>query len=93
VVRLHLEDLGQSHRKVFDSLRQAGIGVNLHYIPVHTQPYYQDLGFQWGDFPQAEQYYREAISLPLYFGLTETDQDRVVKVLSEVLGRRGTLEI
>jgi len=74
VVRLHLE-----------ALRQAGIGVNLHYIPVHTQPYYQALGFQWGDFPQAEQYYREAISLPLYFGLTESDQDRVIQTLREVL--------
>ncbi len=88
VVRLHLEALGQSHRQVFEALRQAGIGVNLHYIPVHTQPYYQALGFQWGDFPQAEQYYREAISLPLYFGLTEADQDRVVHKLQEVLAYR-----
>jgi dTDP-4-amino-4,6-dideoxygalactose transaminase len=73
---------------VFEALRQAGIGVNLHYIPVHTQPYYQALGFQWGDFPQAEQYYREAISLPLYYGLTEADQDRVVHRLQEVLADR-----
>ncbi len=85
VVRLHLESLDKSHRQVFESLRHAGIGVNLHYIPVHTQPYYQSLGFQWGDFPQAEQYYREAISLPLYYGLTEADQDRVVHRLQEVL--------
>ena len=85
VVRLHLDSLGKSHRQVFESLRQAGIGVNLHYIPVHTQPYYQALGFQRGDFPQAEQYYREAISLPLYYGLTESDQDRVIQTLQEVL--------
>ncbi len=85
VVRLHLGDLGKSHRQVFEALRQAGIGVNLHYIPVHTQPYYQTLGFQWGDFPQAEQYYREVISLPLYYGLTEADQDRVVHRLQEIL--------
>ena len=85
VVRLHLDSLGKSHRQVFESLRQAGIGVNLHYIPVHTQPYYQALGFQWGDFPQAEQYYREAISLPLYYGLTDAEQDRVIQVLQEVL--------
>ena len=85
VVRLHLDSLGKSHRQVFEALRQAGIGVNLHYIPVHTQPYYQALGFQWGDFPQAEQYYREAISLPLYYDLTESDQDRVVQTLQAVL--------
>lgn len=59
--------------------------MNLHYIPVHTQPYYQGLGFTWGDFPEAERYYAEAISLPLYFGLTESAQDRVVAVLREVL--------
>jgi len=88
VVRLHLDSLGKSHRQVFESLRQAGIGVNLHYIPVHTQPYYQALGFQRGDFPQAEQYYREAISLPLYYGLTEADQDRVVHRLQEILAYR-----
>ena len=88
MVRLRLEALGQSHRQVFEALRQAGIGVNLHYIPVHTQPYYQALGFQWGDFPQAEQYYRQAIGLPLYVGLTEADQDRVVHRLQEVLAYR-----
>ena len=85
MVRLHLDSLGKSHRQVFEALRQAGIGVNLHYIPVHTQPYYQALGFQRGDFPQVEQYYREAISLPLYYGLTESDQDRVIQTLQEVL--------
>ena len=52
---------------------------------MHTQPYYQALGFQWGDFPQAEQYYREAISLPLYPGLAEAEQDQVVAALRETL--------
>ncbi|PPT08711.1 Bacillosamine/Legionaminic acid biosynthesis aminotransferase [Geitlerinema sp. FC II] len=85
VVRLNRERIEKTHREVFEALRGAGIGVNLHYIPVHTQPYYQKLGFQWGDFPQAEQYYREAISLPLYFGLTESAQNRVVDTLREVL--------
>jgi len=85
VVRLQLNRLSKTHRQVFEALRQAGIGVNLHYIPVHTQPYYQAFGFQWGDFPQSEQYYREAISLPLYYGLTETDQGRVVQTLREIL--------
>lgn len=54
------------HRQVFEGLRAAGIGVNLHYIPVHLQPYYCDLGFAQGDYPQAERYYAEAISLPMF---------------------------
>ncbi len=73
------------HRQIFEALRQNGVGVNLHYIPVHTQPYYQRLGFQWGDFPEAESYYRDAISLPLFHGMTDKQQDRVVAVLKAVL--------
>ena len=85
VIRLHLDKIDKSHRQVFEALRQAQIGVNLHYIPVHTQPYYQNLGFKSGDFPNAEDYYREAISLPLYAGLTEQQQDRVVTTLEGLL--------
>ncbi len=85
VMRLKLDKITKTHRQVFEALRQEGIGVNLHYIPVHRQPYYQQLGFQLDDFPQAEQYYREAISLPLYYGLTEADRDRIVQTLQEVL--------
>lgn len=85
VIRLQLEQIRGNHRQVFEALRQSGIGVNLHYIPVHLQPYYQQLGFQLGDFPCAEQYYREAISLPLYYGLTEENQERVVDVVKSVL--------
>lgn len=85
VIRLQLDQIDRSHREVFEALRQAGIGVNVHYIPVHTQPYYQALGFKWGQFPEAEQYYREAISIPLYSGLTNEQQDRVMTTLREVL--------
>ena len=85
VIRLQLEKIQKSHKAVFEALRNAQIGVNLHYIPVHLQPYYQQLGFQWGDFPNAEQYYREAISIPLYYGLTEADQDRVIQTLRQIL--------
>lgn len=85
VIRLKLDKICKTHRQVFEELRQAGIGVNLHYIPVHTQPYYQELGFKWGDFPQSEQYYCEAISIPLYAGLTSEEQDRVVCALREVI--------
>jgi UDP-4-amino-4,6-dideoxy-N-acetyl-beta-L-altrosamine transaminase len=70
---------------VFSTMRRAGIGVNVHYIPVHTQPYDRQLGFAAGDFPAAEAYYAGAISLPLYYGLGEQDQDRVVAVLGRVL--------
>jgi UDP-4-amino-4,6-dideoxy-N-acetyl-beta-L-altrosamine transaminase len=84
VIRLNLRKIGKTHRQIFESLRQAGIGVNLHYIPVHTQPYYRHIGFQWGDFPNTENYYQEAISIPIYFGLKEVDQDRVATVLHEI---------
>lgn len=85
VIRLQLDRINTSHSQVFDQFRNAGIGVNLHYIPVHTQPYYQALGFAHGDFPEAEQYYREAISLPMYPTLTEPQQDYVVDALRTAL--------
>lgn len=70
---------------VFNHMRQAHIGVNVHYIPVHLQPYYQRLGFKPGDFPEAENYYKEAISLPLYSGLTSADQRTVIDSLKVAL--------
>jgi UDP-4-amino-4,6-dideoxy-N-acetyl-beta-L-altrosamine transaminase len=85
IIRLNLSKIGKTHRQVFESLRQAGIGVNLHYIPVHTQPYYQNLGFQCGNFPESERYYREAISLPIYPGLADADQDKVVETLQKIM--------
>lgn len=85
VIRLQLEKLRSSHRQVFESLREQGIGVNLHYIPVHTQPYYQRMGFQIGDFPEAERYYREAISLPMFQTMTEQQQDEVIAALHKAL--------
>lgn len=85
VIRLHLDKIHKTHRQVFEELRQAGIGVNLHYIPVHTQPYYQNIGFKWGDFPKSETYYADAISIPLYYGLSKEDQNRVVDNLREIL--------
>lgn len=85
VIRLRLEAIMKSHREVFEGLRQRGILVNLHYIPVHTQPYYRDMGFKAGDFPEAEHYYREAISLPLHFELSDADQERVITALREVV--------
>ena len=72
-------------RAVFEGLRARGIGVQVHYIPVHTQPYYQALGFRPGDFPGAEAWYAAAISLPLFPDLTEADQDAVVAALKAEL--------
>ncbi|EXF45358.1 aminotransferase WbpE [Pseudomonas sp. BAY1663] len=86
VIRLQLEKIDKTHRQVFESLREQDVGVNLHYIPVHTQPYYQRMGFQSGDFPEAECYYAEAISLPMFQTLTENQQDEVTNVLSGALG-------
>ncbi|MDR9750354.1 UDP-4-amino-4,6-dideoxy-N-acetyl-beta-L-altrosamine transaminase [Pseudomonas sp. SZMC_28357] len=85
VVRLQLGRIKLSHRQVFEGLRAAGIGVNLHYIPVHLQPYYRDLGFAEGDFPEAERYYAEAISLPLFPLLTDEQQDFVVEQLRRLV--------
>lgn len=85
VVRLKLGS-GKTHRQVFNDLREAGIGVNLHYIPVYRQPYYENLGFVAGLCPEAEKYYQEAITLPLFPAMSEDQQDRVVAVLTRVLG-------
>lgn len=84
-VRLRLDAIRRSHREVFEGLRAAGIGVNLHYIPVHLQPHYQRLGFAPGDFPEAERYYAEALSLPLFHGMTDDQQERVVQALTALL--------
>ena len=85
VIRLLVDRLNKTHREVFESLRQQGIGVNLHYIPVHTQPYYQRQGFKTGDFPQAEAYYSGAISLPMYPTMTEAQQDTVIQAMCDAL--------
>jgi len=70
---------------VFESLRAAGIGVQLHYTPVHLQPYYRRLGYHEGDFPHAEAYASSAISLPLYPGLQDADLQRVAHILFALL--------
>ena len=82
---LELNRLKKSRKQIFTELRDSGLGVNVHYIPVHTQPYYKAMGFRLGDFPQAENYYQRAISIPLYQGLTEEQQDRVVGTLKRVI--------
>ena len=81
VICLNLGEIKKSHRQVYEELRASGILVNLHYIPVYRQPYYEQMGFRAGYCPDAEQYYSEVISIPVYQGLTEAQQDRVVAAL------------
>ena len=85
VVRLKLDEIGKTHREVFEGLRREGICVNLHYMPVYLHPYYRRLGFKKGLCAEAERYYAEAITLPLYYGLKDGEQDRVVKTLKKIL--------
>lgn len=85
VIRLNLNEISKTHKEVFDALRESGIGVNLHYIPVHLQPYYQKMGFKQGDFPNAENYYSNAISLPMFHGMSYEQQDEVISKLSLIL--------
>ncbi len=86
VIRLRLDLLKKTRRQIVEELRAAGIGVQIHYIPVHTQPYYRRLGFKDGDFPEAEQYYAETISLPMFPGLTDAEQARAAETLKIILG-------
>lgn len=85
VIRLQLDKIEKSHKDVFEYMRSKEIMVNLHYIPVHTQPYYEAMGFKQGDFPEAERYYSEAISIPMYPTMTAAQQQEVVAVLREAL--------
>ncbi|WP_430442120.1 UDP-4-amino-4,6-dideoxy-N-acetyl-beta-L-altrosamine transaminase [Providencia huaxiensis] len=85
VIRLNLNKITLTHKAVFDALRAKGIGVNLHYIPIYTQPYFKKMGFKLENFPESEQYYREAISLPMFHSMTEEQQNMVVQTLSNIL--------
>lgn len=86
VIRLQLDKIKRTHLQVFEAMRANDIIVNLHYIPVHTQPYYLAKGFKSGQYPEAERYYAEAISIPMYPALSEAQQDRVISCLREAMG-------
>lgn len=85
VIRVATDKVNKSHKQIFTELRKSGVGVNLHYIPVHTQPWYQEKGFRDGDYREAEQYYAQAISLPMFPGLTDQQFETVIKVLRKCL--------
>lgn len=85
VIRLKLGEIQKTRKAVFEALTERGIAVNVHYIPIHTQPYYRALGFRRGQFPEAERYYEEALTLPLYPMISDSQQDRVISAVREVL--------
>jgi len=85
-IRVGVAESGKTQRQVYDALLQNGIGANLHYIPVHRQPYYENMGFKLGDFPEAENFHQEVVSIPMYPMLSSESQDVVVSALSQELG-------
>ena len=85
VIEIDKEQTEKKRKDVFNYLRTAGISVNVHYIPIHLQPYYRKLGFSDGDFPMSEKYYQNAISIPLFATMNEMQQDRVVETLSKAI--------
>jgi UDP-4-amino-4,6-dideoxy-N-acetyl-beta-L-altrosamine transaminase len=85
IIKLNLSAITMSHKQVFDALRHAGIGVNLHYIPIHLQPFYTKQGFELGMFPESEKYYKEAISIPIFQQMTDEEQDKVIHKLRDLL--------
>jgi UDP-4-amino-4,6-dideoxy-N-acetyl-beta-L-altrosamine transaminase len=84
-IQVDLDSIDKSRKQIFDELRQSGIGVNVHYIPIYAQPYYQQLGFQEGDFPNSGVYYDKAISIPLFQTMTLEQQDEVVNNLKNIV--------
>jgi len=84
-IQIDLNKVSKNREQIFNELRENGIGVNVHYIPIHTQPYYLQFGFREGDFPNSESYYSRTISLPLFHAMTVEQQDEVCDVLKRVL--------
>jgi UDP-4-amino-4,6-dideoxy-N-acetyl-beta-L-altrosamine transaminase len=84
-IQIDLNRISKDREQIFNELREKGIGVNVHYIPIHTQPYYQQFGFSEGDFPNSESYYSKTISIPLYHTMTAEQQDKVLDALKKVL--------
>ena len=85
IVRAVLDQVGKTKQQIFEEMKEKGITLNLHYIPVHRQPYYERLGFRQGDFPESEKYYEEAFTLPLYYELTGGEQDEIIGAFKDVL--------
>jgi UDP-4-amino-4,6-dideoxy-N-acetyl-beta-L-altrosamine transaminase len=84
-IQIQRDKVKNTRKEIFEALRAAGVGVNVHYIPVHTQPYYKNIGFGKGDYPNAESYYENAISIPMFYAITKGQQDEVCDLLKKVL--------
>lgn len=85
VVRLNFDNLKMSKKNLFAQMKRRGVTLNLHYIPVHLQPYYKKQGYMMGDYPNSERYYKEVFTLPLYYDLSIEEQDKVINSLKEIL--------
>ncbi|WP_294520696.1 UDP-4-amino-4,6-dideoxy-N-acetyl-beta-L-altrosamine transaminase [uncultured Anaerovibrio sp.] len=85
IIQLNLDMLTCSRREIFEALQAEGVGVNVHYIPVYSFPYYQKLGYRMGECPKAEHLYERIISIPLYYSLTDAEQDKVIKAIEKVI--------
>jgi UDP-4-amino-4,6-dideoxy-N-acetyl-beta-L-altrosamine transaminase len=84
-IQIDSNKVRKNREQIFNVLRENGVGVNVHYIPIHTQPYYLQFGFREGDFPNSESYYSRAISIPLFHNMAVGQQDKVVDMLSKAL--------
>ncbi len=82
---INFEKVSMSKKEIFSKLSEKGLNLQVHYIPVHTQPYYKNLGFNEGDFPKAEEYYKKALSLPLYLDLKYSDINHIIKIIKETV--------
>jgi UDP-4-amino-4,6-dideoxy-N-acetyl-beta-L-altrosamine transaminase len=85
IIRLQLEKINKSHKEIFELLRAGNISVNLHYIPIYRQPYYEKFGYNINNYPESEKYYAQAISLPIYFGLSSEQQTTVTNTIARIL--------
>ena len=83
---LYIIRIPENRNVIFENLRNNGIGVNIHYIPIYRQPFYKQYNFKYKDFTEAENYYKEAISIPIYPGLTESQQEKIVKIIQDPPG-------
>ena len=84
-IQIDLDKANKNRQQVFNELREGGIGVNVHYIPIHIQPYYRQFGFKDGDFPISESYYNRALTIPLFHFMTFNQQDQIVSILRKIL--------
>jgi len=84
-IQIDIDNISKSRQQIFDELRKNNIGVNVHYIPIHTQPYYQQMGFQEGDFPNAEAYYEKSLSIPMYSTMSIDQQHFIVDTMNNII--------